>query len=280
MKTAPEELHFHKMSGAGNDFVVINASSAAAVPDLGELALEVCRRRTSVGADGLIVVGPSERPDADVRIRFWNPDGREFGTCGNGTRCAARFAVLDGLAPAEMVIETDDGDIDAVVSGEGVALRYRARPTVSLDLTLSSPHGPQRGHLVQIGVPHLVVPVATLPDEPIEPLCRPLRHALELGAPGANVNLVEVVDRHRIRIRTYERGVEAETLACGSGSMSCAIALSAAGQVESPVVVETRSGETLTVRFQPTADGTYSELELGGPARVVYRGQLSHRETG
>jgi diaminopimelate epimerase len=270
MKTAAKDLHFHKMSGAGNDFVVINASSAAAVPNLGELALEVCRRRTSVGADGLIVVGPSARPDADVRIRFWNPDGREFGTCGNGTRCAAHFAVLDGLAPAEMVIET----------GEVVALRYRARPTVSLDLTLSSPHGPQRGHLVQIGVPHLVVAVATLPDEPIEPLCRPLRHAPELDVPGANVNLVEVVDRHRIRIRTYERGVEAETLACGSGSMSCAIALSAAGQVESPVEVETRSGETLTVRFQPTADGTYGALELRGPARVVYRGQLSHRETG
>ncbi|NIN73549.1 MAG: diaminopimelate epimerase [Gemmatimonadetes bacterium] len=271
---AETRLRFCKISGAGNDFILLNAAAAAKVPDLGELALELCRRGTSVGADGLMVVGPSEREDADVRVRFWNPDGREFGTCGNGTRCAARFAALEGLAADQMVIDTDDGDIEARVSGSEVALRYRIRPTVELDRSVTGGEGERTGHYVQVGIPHLVLPLGTMPEGPIEPLCRPLRSAPELGPAGANVNLVEVIDRHRIRIRTYERGVEAETLACGSGSISAAVALCAAGRVESPVEVTTRSGDRLTVRFRRGPDGRFSELELEGPARVVYWGTL------
>ncbi|MGD2154084.1 MAG: diaminopimelate epimerase [Gemmatimonadales bacterium] len=267
-------LGFCKISGAGNDFILLNAAEAAKVPDLGALALELCRRGSSVGADGLIVVGPSERADADVRVRFWNPDGREFGTCGNGTRCAARFAALEGLAAEQMVISTDDGDIGARVSDAEVALRYRVRPTVELERTVTGGDGERTGHFVEVGIPHLVVPLDALPEGPIEPLCRPLRSAPELGPRGANVNLVEVIDRHRIRIRTYERGVEAETLACGSGSMSAAVALCAAGQVEPPVEVTTRSGDRLTVRFRREPDGGFSDLELEGPARVVYWGTL------
>ncbi|MGD2217308.1 MAG: diaminopimelate epimerase [Gemmatimonadales bacterium] len=267
-------LSFCKISGAGNDFILLNAAGAVNVPDLGELALKLCRRGASVGADGLILVGPSERTGADVRVRFWNPDGREFGTCGNGTRCAARFATLEGLAAEQMVIATDDGDIEARVSASGVALRYRIRPTVELDRSVTGGDGERRAHFVEVGIPHLVIPLDALPDGPIEALCRPLRSAPELGAAGANVNLVEIVGRHRIRIRTYERGVEAETLACGSGSMSAAVALCAAGQLESPVEVETRSGDRLTVRFQRGSDGGFSDLELEGPARVVYWGTL------
>jgi diaminopimelate epimerase len=271
---AEMRLRFCKISGAGNDFILLNAAAAAEVPDLGELALELCRRGTSVGADGLIVVGPSERPDADVRVRFWNPDGREFGTCGNGTRCAARFAALEELAAEQMVIDTDDGDIEARISGSGVALRYRIRPTVELDRSITGGDGERTGHFVEVGIPHLVLPLDAMPDGPIEPLCRPLRSAPELGPRGANVNLVQIVDRHRIRIRTYERGVEAETLACGSGSMSAAVALCAAGQVESPVEVTTRSGDRLTVRFRREPGGGFSDLELEGAARVVYWGTL------
>ncbi|UCC71684.1 MAG: diaminopimelate epimerase [Gemmatimonadota bacterium] len=275
MSDAPTaRLSFCKLSGAGNDFIVINANNAARVPDLGQLALQVCRRGTSVGADGLIVVGPSEREGTDVRVRFWNPDGSEFGTCGNGSRCAARFAVLEGLAPEELVLETDDGDIEVRVSGANVALRFRIRPTVELDRLVTGAVAEQRGHFVLVGIPHLVVPVDEMPEGPIEATCRPLRHAPELGPTGANVNLVEVADEHRIRIRTYERGIEAETLACGSGSMSCAVALCAAGRVSSPVEVTTRSGDVLTIRFQRRPDGSFSDLELEGPARVVYRGEL------
>ncbi len=141
-------------------------------------------------------------------------------------------------------------------------------------MTVTAADGAQRGHRVEIGNPHFIIPLEGLPDGPIEPRCRPIRYAAELEPTGANVHLVEVLDRHAIRIRSYERGVEAETLACGSGSMSSAIALCAAGRVESPVAVETRSGDSLTIRFQRQEDGRFTTLELEGPARLVYTGEL------
>jgi diaminopimelate epimerase len=261
------------MEGAGNDFILINGALFE-LAEPGVLAEKICARRTSAGADGLIVVGPSRRSDADVRVRFWNPDGQETSTCGNGTRCAARFAVLEGLAAARMLIETLGGDIDAQVEEDSVNLAFRTVPDLSLDIMVTGSEGPQLGHRADIGVPHLVIPVAALPYGPLDPVCRPLRHAPELGPEGANVNLAQVVNRHRIRIRTYERGVEGETLACGSGSLSSAMALCAAGHVEPPVEVETRSGNVLTVRFRRDSNGVFSNPELEGPARVVYRAQL------
>jgi diaminopimelate epimerase len=274
MSDESRQLGFCKMEGAGNDFILINGALHSDIPDLGRLAHRICARRTSVGADGLIVVGPSQRSDATVRVRFWNPDGQETATCGNGTRCAARFAVLEGLSPDRMLIETLGGDIEASVAGETVTLGFRTVPSLALDITVTGPDGPQIGHRAEIGIPHLVIPVDVLPDGPIEPLCRPLRHASELGPEGANVNLAQIVDRHRIRLRTYERGVEAETLACGSGSLGTAMALSAAGLVDSPVAVETHSGDLLTVRFERDSDGNFARPELEGPARVVYWAHL------
>jgi diaminopimelate epimerase len=270
-----QQLRFCKMSGAGNDFILINAASTPLPRDPSALAVALCPRRTSVGADGLILVEPSERKDADVRVRFWNPDGGETETCGNGTRCAARFALIEGLAHDEMMIETKASDIAAYVSGPLVTLRYAIKPSLTPDLSVTGPEGRRSGHLVGVGVPHLVVQVASMPDGSIEPICRPLRYARELGEAGANINLVEIIDRHTIRIRTYERGVEEETLACGSGSLSSALALCAAGQLESPVTVETRSGSMLTVRFQRETDGSFSQLELKGPARIVYWGEIA-----
>jgi diaminopimelate epimerase len=274
-------LAFTKMEGAGNDFILIAGAVAGGVPDLGELAHELCGRRMSVGADGLILVEPLQSCGADVGVRFWNPDGEEVATCGNGTRCAARFAFTEGLAPEDMVIDTESGHIAAKVAGATVSLRYSAEPTVRLDTVVSGPNGERRGHFAEIGNPHFILQVDALPDGPIEPECRPLRYAPELGDAGANVHLVEVTGRQSIRIRSYERGVEAETLACGSGSMSSAVALCAAGHVDSPVSVETRSGDVLTVRFQRRDDGTFTLLELEGSARFIYRGELgaSHPPT-
>jgi diaminopimelate epimerase len=273
MSDGTSPLAFCKMEGAGNDFILINGALFE-LPEPGTLAERICARRTSVGADGLIVVGPSRRSDADARVRFWNPDGQETSTCGNGTRCAARFAVLEGLAPDRMLIETLGGDIDARVEGDTVNLAFRTVPSLSLDITVTGLEGPQLGHRADIGVPHLVIPVPALPDGPLDPVCQALRHAPELGPEGANVNLAEVVNRHRIRIRTYERGVEGETLACGSGSLSSAMTLCAAGHVDPPVDVETHSGSVLTVRFRRDTGGVFSNPELEGPTRVVYRAEL------
>jgi len=274
----PYLLRFCKMSGAGNDFIVINGTEAPAAFDYSKMARQLCARRISVGADGIVLVEPSRRPETHIRVRFWNPDGMEAATCGNGTRCAARFAVVEGLAPDDMVIETSGSDIEARVAGPTVTLRYRAQPRIDLDFTVSGPDGQRSGHRVEVGIPHLVLRVDELPSGPIEASCRPLRHAPELGEPGANVHLVEVADRHTLRIRSYERGVEEETLACGSGSMSSAIALGVAGAVESPVTVETRSGDALTVRFEQDKSGAFRSIELEGPARIIYRGELAGAE--
>ncbi len=268
-------IRFSKLEGAGNDFILLNGATLDASFDLGQLARRLCERRTSVGADGLILVQPVRACGADVRARFWNPDGEEVATCGNGTRCAARFALLEELAPAEMVIDTASGHIAGRVSADTVTLRYSAEPMVELDATVTGPQGPCRGHRVEIGNPHFIITVDPLPGGPIEPECRPLRYAPELEPHGANVHLVQVIDRHSLRIRSYERGVEAETLACGSGSMSSAVALCAAGQVESPVSVETRSGDVLTIRFERRDDGGFTLLELEGPARMVYSGEFA-----
>jgi diaminopimelate epimerase len=263
------------MEGAGNDFILINGAGALLVPDLGELARFVCARRRSVGADGLITVAPSEREDADVRVRFWNPDGEEIDTCGNGTRCAARFAIAEGLAGDSMLVDTAGSDIAARVVDDIVSLTFAVEPRLTLDLMVTAAGKSQVGHHVDIGNTHFVVLEDQLPEGPIEPRCRPLRHAPELEPAGANIHLVEVTDRHHARIRSYERGVEAETLACGSGSTSSAVALCAAGLMDSPVAMLTRSGDVLTIRFLRGSDGRFSGLELEGPARFIYQGELS-----
>ncbi|KPK65813.1 MAG: hypothetical protein AMS21_03835 [Gemmatimonas sp. SG8_38_2] len=268
-------LAFAKMEGAGNDFILINAAHALFVPDLGALARFVCARRRSVGADGLVVVEPSQREDADLRVRFWNPDGQEIDTCGNGTRCAARYAIAEGLADNSMLIETAGSDIAARVTDDTVSLTFAVEPKLTLDLTVSAGGTPQRGYYVDVGNTHFVILETELPEGPIEPRCRPLRYAPELEPDGANVHLVEVTDRHRARIRSYERGVEAETLACGSGSVSSAVALCAAGLLDPPVEMLTRSGDVLTICFQQSSDGRFSQLELEGPARFIFRGELS-----
>jgi len=268
-------LAFTKMEGAGNDFILINGANAHLVPDLGVLARLVCARRRSVGADGLITVVPSERADADVCVRFWNPDGEEIDTCGNGTRCAARYAIEEGLAGDSMLIQTAGSDIVAHVTNEIVGLTFAVEPKLTLDLTVTAAGGPQKGHHVDIGNTHFVILEDELPKGPIEPRCRPLRYAPELEPEGANIHLVEISDRHHARIRSYERGVEAETLACGSGSTSSAVALCAAGLLDPPVEMLTRSGDVLTIRFQRGSDGRFSQLELEGPARFIYQGELS-----
>jgi len=268
-------LSFTKMEGAGNDFILINGANAHLVPDLGALARFVCARRRSVGADGLITVQPSEREDADVRIRFWNPDGEEVDTCGNGTRCAARYAIAEELAGDSMLIETAGSDIAARVTDDTVSLTFEVEPKLTLDLTVTAAGISQKGHHVDIGNAHFVILEDELPQGPIEPRCRPLRFAPELGPEGANIHLVEISDRHHARIRSYERGVEAETLACGSGSTSSAVALCAAGLMDSPVAMLTRSGDVLTICFQRGSDSRFSQLELEGPARFIYRGELS-----
>lgn len=273
-------LPFSKYSGAGNDFVVVDAARLTADP--AAAARRICPRRSGVGVDGLALVdvggeGADAERAGELAVRFFNPDGTEFGTCGNGSRCVVRWAVDRGLAPSDDVrLRTAEGPIRARADGEDVRLVYEIEARVVSEHRLPGPERTRRCWLVSVGTPHLVMPVDRLPEGSIEPVCRPLRSHPELGPEGANVNLVERVDAGRVRIRTFERGVEGETLACGAGCMATALALSEAGEAEPRLALETRSGETLTVELggPGAADGGRRRIELGGPARRVFEGRF------
>lgn len=264
-------MQFSKYTAAGNDFVVTVADWD---DDLASrVARRVCPRASGVGVDGLIVLsrlGPDR-----VAAKFVNPDGSVFATCGNGSRCAARFALDSGLVgSARCTLVTPVAEIAATVHGDSVRLVYRIAVAVGGSFEVQGPEGPATGWLVHIGLPHFVLPVAVQPDGPIEPVCRPIRHLSSLGAGGANVNLVQLADRASGTIRTFERGVEAETLACGSGAMASTFALHAAGLCEIAIRLHTRGGETLHVTIAdevPDGQGL-REVWLAGPAVHVFDG--------
>ena len=268
-----DPIAFTKMAGAGNDFVVID-NRAARIADGADLALRVCTRRLSVGADGLILVEPS--PRASFRMRYYNADGSLGEFCGNGTRCAARFAVLNSVAPPRMTIETDAGIVSAEVDDDGqvtISLppptAFRAERPVPIGETTI------RGSSIVVGVPHYVIFLTEgLWEQQIEALGRAIRHHPEMQPAGTNVNFVIVRDSGSIEVRTYERGVEAETLACGSGVVASVSVSALFGKVQSPVKVLTRSGITLEVSLEKQG-AELREIRLKGDARVVYRGSMT-----
>lgn len=273
-------MEFGKYSGAGNDFVITEAKW----PDEegSPVARHVCSRGTGVGVDGLALVWRIR--EARVGVRFFNPDGSAFGTCGNGTRCAARFAVDRGLVPdAPFHIETSDSEIRADVDrrADWVDLEYRMPVEVVRSIPVEGPFGPVEGWLVGIGVPHFVVPLDDQPEGPIEEVCRRIRHDPALGPEGANVNLVSLESRGRGSIRTFERGVEGETLACGSGAMASVFALRAAGLCDGEIDLRVMGGCDLRIRVPdaPHEDGDY-RLGLAGPARHLFDGRFPDARPG
>ena len=261
------------MSGAGNDFVVIDNRDGR-IAEGGTLAKKICTRALSVGADGLILMEESSR--ATVRMRYWNSDGSLGEFCGNGTRCAARFALLSGMGGPRLTIETDAGIVSAEVFERGEVMITMPPPHAFRgDRALSVGETIVRGSSITVGVPHYVIFLRDhLWTQDIVSLGRAIRKHEELQPAGANVNFVVVRDEHSIEIRTYERGVEAETLACGSGIVASVSVSALFGRVKSPVSVLTRSGIAVQVVFQ-MGGGEIRDVKLTGDARVVFRGSLT-----
>ena len=271
-------MDFGKYTGAGNDFVITEAwwpdEEGASV------ARYVCDRGTGVGVDGLVLIW---RRDAKrVGVRFFNPDGSAYGTCGNGTRCAARFATdRDMVDGSPFIIETSDSEITAVVNGDWVELEYRMPVEVVERIPVEGPFGPTEGWLVHIGVPHFVVPLDSKPEGSIDEVCRRIRHDPALGPEGANINLVTLDTRTRGSIRTFERGVEGETLACGSGALASVFALRAAGMCEPGLDLRVQGGCDLRIQVpdEPHPDGDY-RLRLAGPAVHLFDGHFPDERPG
>jgi diaminopimelate epimerase len=267
----PDTIPISKLSGSGNDFVVIDNRSGTYSKPANFLARRLCARRYSAGADGLILIENSTQ--ASFRVRFFNPDGNEFNTCGNGGRCAVRYVFLNGIADRRMTMETNIGVVDAEVIGASVRLKLLGPKEIRLRVPLVLDGHEFTGHLIQMGDPHYVVITENLREQPFVPLARRLSHHEALGPDGANVHFIEVPTRNNIRIRSYERGVEDETLACGSGCTATAIAMFRSGLCDPPIDFLPQSGIPLTVHFNPA--NNFQDLHLEGDARLIYRGELT-----
>jgi diaminopimelate epimerase len=266
------KIPFLKMSGAGNDFVVIDNRLGVIPEPANALAAALCPRKNAVGADGMLLLEKSSRKD--FRMRYFNADGSEAEMCGNGARCISRFAFLVGAAGQAMEFENMAGDFKAGVDSKGsVALDMTLPHSEALNLSLEQDAQAYAGHFLNTGVPHLVLEWPGLDRAPVLELGRKLRHHPHFAPKGANVNFVEVTGPSSLSIRTYERGVEDETLACGTGSVAAAIVMHRLGRVKAPVSLKTASGVLLGVAFsmnQAQAEG----VQLSGDARILYEGSF------
>ena len=267
-------LPFSKMHGAGNDFIMVAATDC---PPRGLSAARIaalCHRRTGIGADGLIVV--AEDREADFRMIYFNADGGKAEMCGNGARCAAAFARRLGLVQECCRFATVAGMVDGWLDDDGVRVALPPWRDLRLNQELAgSPFTSQ--HYVNTGVPHLVVPVDDVEEVDVPRWGRPLRSHAGLGAGGANVDWVDAAQvGGRFKLRTYERGVEAETLACGTGAVAAAVVLCELGLAASPVRLHTRGGDLLTVTVGDGHD--QHAVSLHGPAVVAYTGEVEINE--
>jgi len=265
-------ISFTKMSGSGNDFIVID-NRQQILPDIemARFAQRICCRRLSAGADGLILLEPSER--VDFKWNFFNSDGSVAEMCGNGARCVARFANLNGIADTGMEFETIAGTIQAQVLGERVKIKMTDPYDPVVDATLKVDGRTTSYCSINTGVPHVVMVVPDIEDVDVVGVGRAIRRHPHFSPAGTNVNFMAPLPDGVWAVRTYERGVEDETLACGTGNVAAALALAMQKGTASPVTLKTRSGGLLKVYF--SAEGNrFHEVFLEGDARIIYHGQL------
>jgi diaminopimelate epimerase len=266
------DISFLKMSGSGNDFIVVdNRDGVVGEERLGPWIASICRRKHSVGADGLILIERAE--EADFKWRFFNADGGEVEMCGNGGRCAARFALLKGISGPSLRFETMAGTIEAEVTGERVKLEMPAPSAAELDYPLQVEGETLTVSSITVGVPHVVTWVEDLTACPVVTLGRAIRYHERYSPAGTNANFLQPVEDGALAIRTYERGVEDETLACGTGSVASALIAALKGLVPSPAGLRTRGGELLRIYFERQGQG-FGHVFLEGDAKVIYEGRL------
>lgn len=264
---------FWKMNGAGNDFVVVDNRDRSLDLSKEKIAL-LCQRQRGIGADGLLAVEPAEG-DADFRMRYYNADGGEAEMCGNGARCFARFVRrLGGDTIESTSFETMAGVIVAEFFGDNVKIELSSPFDKELGKELEVAGEKLTVHSINTGVPHAVVFVDDLDGCDVHGLGAALRYHEQFAPAGTNVNFAEVVEEGFIRIRTYERGVEGETLACGTGMAACALIYSELQAVPAPVKVKVAGGDVLEIGFIRGSDGNFADVTLLGPADFTFEGTL------
>ena len=259
-----KKIKFSKMVAAGNDFVVVKGKLRGNLPTL---ARSLCDRKFGIGADGLLLL--SECSGADFRMRIFNADGSEAEMCGNGARCAALF---NGKKKSKML--TLAGIINTEVLGSRVKIQITDPKDIRLDIPLTVNSRKIKVNFINTGVPHVVIFVNGIDGINVKQIGRFIRSHKEFAPAGTNVNFVEAKADNLIRVRTYERGVEDETLACGTGSTASALILALKNNLANLVKVSTQSGEILKIYFKKNKC-SFDNVWLEGSAKIVYKGEYN-----
>ena len=265
------QLHFTKMNGAGNDFVMLDNRDGQL-----QLAREqierLCDRHRGIGADGVLMLEPAAN-GATFRMRYYNADGGEAEMCGNGARCFARYANRTAGPFDELSFETPAGVIAAALQGENVTLQMSEPKDLELNVPIAVQNEAVCCHYIDSGVPHVVVPVAHIDKVNVREFGSAIRHDEHFLPRGTNANFMETRGPNSIAIRTYERGVEDETLACGTGVVASALIYALTNDVAGPINVLVKGGDELQVGFE--RDGQrFSNVTLTGPADFVFEGTV------
>jgi diaminopimelate epimerase len=264
-------VSFTKMNGAGNDFILLDNRDRSLRLAPSTIA-RICDRHRGIGADGVLVVEPATA-GADCRMRYYNADGGEAEMCGNGARCFARYANRLAGRDGSIRFETMAGEIRAQFIGTDVRIQMSEPGDLRLNLALPVGGETVTAHYVNTGVPHTVVFASDLEKVPVQQLGSAIRYHPEFAPKGTNANFIARQDGRTIAIRTYERGVEAETLACGTGVVASALIFHETEGAEPPINVLVRGGERLLVGFEKQGSA-YRNVTLTGPADFVFEGRV------
>src|SRR5881396_2078389 len=264
-------LLFTKMNGAGNDFVLID-NRLGNINLNRNLIARLCDRHRGIGADGILLLEKAQNR-ADFRMRYFNADGGEAEMCGNGARCFARFANKVAGAADKISFETPAGVISAELIGDLVTLQMTEPTDLRLNVPLRVTNKDKAIHFINTGVPHVVIPVPQVDDVDVQREGAAIRQHEMFSPKGANVNFIEKRGANKIAVRTYERGVEDETLACGTGVVASALIFAATEDVKGPITVIARGGDELHVGFDRIAK-QFRNVTLTGPAEFAFEGTI------
>jgi len=264
-------LEFTKMNGAGNDFILLD-NRAGKLRLNREQIIRLCDRHRGIGADGVMILVPSRTGKADWAWDFYNSDGSTGEMCGNGARCFARFVQRATGANRSFTFETEAGIISAAFNGDRVTVNLTKPQDLKLNERVQLSTGESTIHSLNTGVPHAVLYVPDADQAMVMSLGPEIRRHAHFGPRGTNVNFVQVLGLNHIRVRTFERGVEGETLACGTGVCASAMISARVHRFVSPVKVQVQGGDTLEVSFKD--NGEFEDVRLSGPADFVFSGQI------
>lgn len=270
------KIEFTKSVASGNDFIIVDNRESKLeknIIDFSEFAKFSCERKNSVGADGLLVLEDSEK--ADFKMRIFNPDGSEVTMCGNGIRCSALFAFRKNWCVSSMKIETGAGIIEAEVTDTLVKVKMTQPKGIKLDGKIGIGKNIINFHNIDTGVPHAVHFVENIKKYPVKDMGSRIRYHKVFEPRGTNVDFVEIKDDFTILVRTYERGVEDETLACGTGVVASCLIASLVKNLKEPISAITESGDILKVYFKRDHNNL-SEVYFEGKAHIVFDGGLDY----